>query len=379
MKNIGIELAPSHAYGRAFAEGVAEYAAGRDQWRLKPLTQTTLNPSNINNYDGIILRLFGNRVENLARNAGVPVVDIYCERERNFAAQIHSDYDACGRIAAEFFLSRGFRNFGWCGIGGIIFSDTNQNAFRSALSAKGLKVDCYNCPGELNEKITSTTPDRMPDARAIKKWLRQLKLPAAVLCCNDHRAYQVMQCALEIDLRIPEDIALLGCDNDTLLCSFAPIPLSSIDPDARRHGHDAARLLDAIMRERAKERPHKMVLVPPKTLIKRASTETIPQDLPWLATLLLFIERNLASRISASDVFKQAGYSSTYVERIFRRELGCSIHQYLENERLRKAISLIKSGNLMIKQIAAECGFSSPQYFCRVFKTRYGHSPGAVS
>ena len=375
MKTVGVELVTSNAYARGFAEGVAEYALTKSDWQLRSISQDSLTAANIGNFDGIILRLLNARIEKLAKSAGVRIVDIYGDHPRPGIAQIMTDNTAIGTLAVDFFLKRGYVNFGWCGIAGISFSDEPGAAYAQRLAASGYGVHRYECSPELYERIADGVPERFPDSKRLARWLKEIPKPAAIFCCNDHRAFQVMSVARMIGITIPEEISLLGIDNDTLLCSFTPVALSSIDPDAKRLGFAAARLLDATMKNPPRNRHHRPLRIPPIKLVERESTAYIPQSAKWLSEALLYIEKHLASGVSTRDIVRLSGKSSTFVERVFREKFKSSVQRYIMSCRIRKAQELLQEGNLLVKQIAAECGYRSVQYFCRDFKSATGHAP----
>ena len=375
MKTVGVELVTSNAYARGFAEGVADYALTKSDWQLRSISQDSLTTANIGNFDGIILRLLNDRIEKLAKSAGVRIVDIYGDHPRPGIAQILTDNATIGNMAADFFLKRGYVNFGWCGIAGISFSDEPGAAYTQRLTASGHAVHRYECSPELYERIADGVPERCPDSKRLARWLKAIPKPAAIFCCNDHRAFQVMSVARMIGIAIPEEISILGIDNDTLLCSFTPVALSSIDPDAKRLGFAAARLLDATLKNPPCNRLHRPLRIPPRKLVERESTAYIPQSSKWLSEALLYIEKHLASGISTRDIVRLSGKSSTFVERIFKKKFGTSVQRYIMFCRIHKAQDLLQEGSLLVKQIAAECGYKSVQYFCRDFKSATGHSP----
>ena len=374
---IGIEVAPEHAFGRAFVEGVSAYAANHRNWKLKAIQQEDLNATLFRSCDGIIARLFGERTERLALSNRIPIVDIGYERPRKGIAQVCSDEAAAGRLAAELAISRTYRNFGYCGINAISYSDRCYAGYAKRISEAGFSVFKYTCPSKLaGQKVfDSGTPYKTPDAIILKRWLKSLPKPIVVFCCNDHRAYQVMTTALKAGFRIPEEIGILGCDNDTMLCSFAQTPISSIDPDAAKVGYTAARVLDALMQNLPKHKSHPPILIPPKGIVERDSTQFVPIEPKWLSDAILLVERELSAGVSAEDVFRISGHSPPHVEKVFKAKLRCSVQNYITGMRMRKATALLRTGNLSTKEIAAACGYASPQYFCRVFKTKFGTSP----
>ena len=197
----------------------------------------------------------------------------------------------------------------------------------------------------------------------------------AVFCCNDLRAIQLQQVAREIGLRVPEDVAILGVDNDTILCSFAEIPTSSIDPNAFQVGYDAARILRAMLLKMPERKAHKIRYVRSGRLIERSSTELMPIDPPWLGDILMHIERNMRRPVSTSEIFELSGRSSTAVENAFRNKLHTSVQAYITSVKMREAKRLLADPSLRISEVAYLCGFSSPQYFCRTFTAAFGLNP----
>ena len=325
-------------------------------------------------FDGIIARILDDATAERLAKTGLPIVDVFCQKPRTGLASVESDHRAIGRMARAFFESRGFANFGYCGMPGIAFSDKRQDAFvdndthiftprQSMFRGKG---DFYT------DRI-----DRLPDRPALKKWLLSLPKPIGVFCCNDLRAIQLEQVALKCGLNVPKDVAILGVDNDTMLCSFAEVPLSSIRPNSFKVGYDAARILSAVMTRQADGRPHKIHSVPPGELVERMSTEFMPVNPPWLGKVLIHIETNMRRPIGAREIFDLAERSSTYVEQVFKDKLGKSVQAYVTAVKMREAKRLLGDGRLRISEIAYQCGFASPQYFCRTFTAHFGKSPKA--
>lgn len=379
MKHIGVEIAAEHGFGRAFLEGVSDYAALKSDACLHSVSQDHLPTTRaLARMDGLILRLFGNAFERRIRAARLPTVDIYGAIPRPGIARVHGDYAKIGQMAAEFFLARGYASIAWCGIRGAYFSDRTKAEFADRVRRAGADFFPYDCSPTLARSIDFNAPDRIPDEREIVAWLHTLPKPCAVYCCNDHRAYQVMHLAGVRGFSIPDEIAILGTDNDSTICAFADTPISSIDPDAFRIGRTAARVLDALMSEPAADRHHRSILIPPKCLIERQSTQHIPVSPRWLSRALLSIHQNLAAGISAGDVVRLSGFSAPVVERVFEERFGMSVIGYLTEERMKLAKKLLKTTDLQAKAVAAACGYASQQYFCRVFRTRYGQSPRQI-
>ena len=376
---VGVEVVPSVAFGRSFVEGVSRYAIEQKNWRLVALQQGNLSVDAFKRLDGAILRIFDDKTENAIKAAGIPAVDVFCAKPRMGIAQVTTDEEAAGRMAAEFFVKRGFKNFGCCGVNGYAYSDTILDAFMERVAEAGFSTSRYECPPRFNGKdiIDGSTPYHTPDAASVRKWLRRLPKPVAVFCCNDHRAYQVMDTAHKADIGIPNEIAIMGCDNDTMLCAFAPVPISSVDSDAVGLGYAAARTLNAMMREKPADKIHRTVRFPPRGIVERESSEFAPVGPAWLSDALLMIEKNLSRGIAAEQIFEMSRYSPPHVEKVFKANLGVTVQTYITNSRMKMALSLLREGKLSTKEIAAACGYASPQYFCRVFKAHFSVTPSS--
>ena len=362
----------SRAYGRAMIGGVAAYAQELHDWILRPLTVEDAFTPRLKEFDGVIARVADDRLGERLSRSGLPAVDVFCQKVRPGIAGVDSDHRRIGQMAKELFRRRRFTNTAFCGIPGTAFSDARAAAFASATT----HVYDWQPPKPLDEsQFFAERADRTPDARHLKRWLKGLPKPVAVFCCNDLRAIQLQQAAREIGLRVPEDVAILGVDNDTILCSYAEVPTSSIDPNAFQVGYDAARILRAMMNRKPASRPHRIRFVRPGPLIERSSTELMPIEPKWLGGILIHIERNMRRPISASELFRISGRSSTCVENTFRSKLGISAQAYITNVKLREAKRLLADTSLRISEIAYRCGFSSPQYFCRTFTAAFGINP----
>ncbi len=380
MKQIAVMIETSRAYGRALMEGVAAYAQQAGDWKLRSLAHGRITATTLRAYDGLIIRLADRRIAAAIKATKLPAVDVYGDNPRPQDARLpvaDGNHRLTGEMAADFFLKRGFRNFAWCGVNGLNFSDERGRGFCEALEDRGITPVRYTRPRRIRSDSSlfyDERLDRIPDAAELTKWLQSLPRPTAVFCCHDYRAYQLMLVASDLGIRIPHELAILGVDNDTTLCSFAPVPISSIDPNAFQIGFTAARMLQEAMDGRRGP----SAAVEPSRIVERESTEFIPVETPWLSTALMFIEKNYPRGISAADVIRRAGKSSTYAERIFRQKTGLSIQSYLTRARMSEAVRLLSTTDLMVKEIAGRCGYRSAQYFCRAFTAYHGHRPLSV-
>ena len=399
MKKIAVMIETSRAYGRALMEGIAAFAQEAGDWKLRSLPNERITAEQLGDYDGLILRLADAETTQEITRAHLPAIDVYgdrpqtspqgpkgdCpQRAKGDCPQIpiaDGDHEKIGKMAANFFIKRGFRNFAWCGIDGLTFSDRRGDAFCREIAAGGFEPLRYRRPRRIRADSSlfyDERLDRIPDATELARWLGSVPKPTAVFCCHDYRAYQLMLVASDLKIRIPEELSILGVDNDTTLCAFAPVPLSSIDPNAFKVGYSAARMLQAILTDPPRDKVHHAHAVNPVGIVERESTEFIPTDPSWLSQALIFIEKNFSRGISAVDVIRLVGKSSTYVERIFKQKTTLSVQAYITRVRMAEAERLLTTTDLMIKEISYRCGYRSAQYFCRAFTAFHGHRPLSV-
>jgi len=207
-------------------------------------------------------------------------------------------------------------------------------------------------------------------------WLKGLPPQTAIFCATDLRAYQVIKLSQKIGRNVPDDLVVMGVDNDTVLCACAMPSITSIDPDAFGIGYAAARFLNAAIKSGARAlKPHPIFHVKPRGIVERESTAMYPVKPEWFARALEYVDANMASPVSSIDLAQAAGVSQTALTKAFRRTFGVSAGGYILETKMREAERLLNEGELLVKQVAARIGFSSVQYFSRTYKLHFGKAP----
>ena len=374
MRTIAIMVENSRAYGRAMIEGIASFAQDGRDWILRPFSVEEAFSTRLKDFDGVIARIADERLAARLVRSGIPTVDVFCQSVYPGIAGVDSDHDSIGRLARNFFRTRGFRHLAFCGIPGAAFSHRREKAFSD--KETHVYAGLLDQPTDESQFFAERV-DRIPDKRQLKAWIKSLPRPVAIFCCNDLRAIQLQQVIRECGLRVPADIAILGVDNDTIACSFAEVPISSINPNSFEIGRAAARILGAMLVKKAAKRHHRIHSVKPGEITERTSTEFMPIDPPWLGQVLMHIEKNMRRPIPAAEIFALSERSSTFVENVFKAKLGMPVQAYVTSVKMREARRLIDNPSLRISEIGDLCGFSSPQYFCRTFAATFGMSPRA--
>ena len=377
---VALFIETSRAYGRGLCLGIADYVRGHGEWNYL-IQERDLRggiPEWLEKWDGdgILCRLSDPMLAELFANADCPVVDLYGQIRHPRIPFLDTDATAVADMAARFFINSAFSNFAFCGFPGLWFSDDRQAAFERAVGRFGAGPCIYQPPVSRNvtdvARRESLHPAGSPELAA---WIRSLPPRTAILACNDVRARQLIQTAARIGRRIPEDLAVMGVDDDRLICELSSPRLTSIRPDTHALGYTAAHWLQQLME--GKKLPYTSLLLPPVQITERASTDTVASDDPVLVKALRFIRDHAHERIDATRVIEHVGLARSSVETRFRSAIGRTIKAEITRARVSRAAVLLRETSLNLEEIAHACGFATSSHFLRIFKKEKGLTPGS--
>lgn len=304
------------------------------------------------------------------RRRRIPVVDLTLDRPDVRLPRVSGDHAAFGRAAARHFQEKGFRHAAW-------YSTvwTNVHALRF-----GGFAEAWSGEPPRRWVLAENVPARDFDdwnvfTRRLGDHLRAAPRPLAVLTYDDADAARLLAAARAADLNVPDDVAVMGIGNDTVICENQPVPLSSVGHDLERNGYEGAALLDRIMNgEPAPARP---VLIPPNGIVARRSTDTVAAANPAIRQALHYIHAHLADPFGAPEIATELGLSRVRLDRLFAAELGHSVGKEILARRLAEAKRLLADDGLTIAQVAARTGFCTPAYFTNTFRRETGIPPRA--
>jgi LacI family transcriptional regulator len=331
----------------------------------------------LNRFDGFIIRATNEKLVKTFTATQKPVIDLFEEMTSSPFVRIMQDPVAIGQMALRHFLHHHFSTFGFFGHEGVVYSDIRREAFVDALRPHGKKCFVYKTPASIvrnfeNDVMRFEKYTVGHEKRSIISYLKKIPKPIAVFCSNDLRAHQLITVCREVGIKVPTEVAVLGVDNDEMLCTFSSPSISSINPNAQGIGRKAAQTLSEMMDG---HRVEPIIRIKPTELVPRASTEIFPLDPPWLSNALIFINSNVHRNLSAADVYRQVARSHTVVNNAFRSALGSTVSKEIAAARLREAHRLITQTKLPFAAVSKLSGFSSVQYFTRSFTAAYGESP----
>jgi len=377
-KQIGLLIERSRAFGRTLCEGIITFPQER-QWELRYLAMNDITPRHLAEYDGFIARVTTETIAEALAATRKPVVDVFYNLPNYGFSIVKERHDLIGSLAAEHFLDRHFKNFAYCPFGVGKTSVYCRTAFLHRLRRKGFSCAVFASATEIAYQPSDSEiiVDRMTaprDAKNLGRWIRQLPKPVAVFCPDDLRAWQMLETCQKLGFRVPDEIAVLGLDNDILICGGTRPMLSSIDPNTLKIGNVAAETLERLMTTNVKDPLVRQV--PPLGVVTRASTEVYPITPPWLSDALVFINRQAKNRISAADVFAHLGRSHTLVSRAFSNVLHTTVQKEISRVRLETACDLLRTTAYSLEEIARLSGYSTYTYFMQSFKSALHQPPG---
>lgn len=372
MDLIVISLIPAAAYDDGVLRGIARTARATGGWRFRVSPYHPRQTADLLREwkpAGVIGRVF-NEVAVAAVENRIPAVNVSNNLGPVPIPRVGLDDAEIGRLAARYFLDRGFRNLGFVTAyptGGM--SIERHQGFCEVLGDAGI------CPyiGPVSAGSGEATSVDVP--APLLGWVRSLPRPAAVFACNDLVAQDVSEACRVAEIAVPEDIAILGVDNSELRCEVNFPPLSSIAVGGPRVGREAARLLAELMD--GKLPPVSPMLFPPEGVITRQSTDVLAIDEPDLAAAVRYIREHAHEPIRVRDVLDEVPVARRVLEQQFRRILGRSPLDEIHRVRIQRARELLSTTDMPIPEVAAACGLSSRERLNVLFRKLTGHTPAA--
>jgi LacI family transcriptional regulator len=371
--HVALMIETAGAYGRNLLEGITRYLRMHRPWSifLERRELDSVEPRWLESWqgDGILTRWSSDEVVAAFGQCDAAIVDLSGRRGLFGPPRIHCDDLAIGRLAAEHLMERGLRTFGFCGFEGELWASRRRDGFRAALRRAGFGCAVYESswPG-LGGKLARDHHEQ------IAEWLVSLVRPVGVLAGNDMRGFEVLDACRSAGLTVPDEVAVIGVDDDTLLCQLCDAPLSSVIPNTQHIGYEAAALLDLLMeggRPGFKERR-----IAPLGVATRMSTDVMAVEDTAFAFARRFIHEHACHGITVDDVLQGVPLSRMTLERRFRKYLGHSPHAEIRAVQLGRAKQLLAETSHAIHRIAQLVGFEYPEYFNVVFKREVGLSPG---
>jgi len=373
-RRIGLYIDLLAAHGRGIFMAVASYAhvvgwtlVHRYPWSHGEFDVAVYGPSDLGamgEIDGLIASCHDRKSEDVVLSLNVPTVNISSVRADPLFPSVLTDNVAVGRMAARHLLERGLRHFAFLQSVPTHWFETRRRAFTDAIREAGYEPHVLVMPPDVTGQARR---------RTIARWLRRLPLPVGLAVLQDVSALEVQSICRDVGLAIPEQVALLSCDDDPLIERLAEPPISSIRLDLERQGYLAARMLDDLLNGRPI--PDKPPVVAPLAVATRVSTDILAIDEPDVRHALRFIREHASEPLTVQDVLAAVPLSRRPLEKRFRRVLGRTILDEIHRIKVERAKQMLIDTKLTVAQIAEACGITSPARFSIIFRAVEGMSP----
>ena len=368
LRKVALVFETTNAYARALLIGIGDYVLSHGPWSIHfaELGAHDNPPAWLEKWDGdgVVFRGESKRIARVIERLSIPKIDLTPSRLLAASPWVKSDDAAVAHLAAQHFLERGFREFAYCGDARFSWSHRRGDRFGQLVRSANYVCHHYQPP--------RSVPNSDAEVDAIASWLTSLPKPVGVFACYDNRGQQVLEACRRARLAVPEEVAVLGVDNDEVLCVLSPPPLSSVILNARRAGWEAAALLSLMMNgETVPAEPH---LIPPVGIATRQSSDILAIGDGRIAAALRYIREHACEGIRVSDVLRHCPMARRALEERFRQFLGRTPRQEILRVQLNRVKDLLVGTELPIGEIAARAGFNAEQ-LSAVFKKEHGLAP----
>ncbi|MEY2599654.1 MAG: Xylose operon regulatory protein [Verrucomicrobiota bacterium] len=368
---VAILVETSREYGRGLLRGIMRYQQEHGPWSVF-FTPQGLNeppPPWLARWkgDGILARINSPQMAQTILKTGLPAIDLRGALYRTNLPVIGIDNRRIIQMAMEHFLARGFRRFAFCGTppGEHRYQDERCDVFMQSVRALGMECAVFEHP----RRAVSWEQDQ----RNLMRWLSRLPKPVALMTCHDDRGQQVLNACLRAHIPVPDQIAVLGVDNDEFLGNLCTPPLSSVDVDASQIGYAAAAMLEALMRGEAPRDP--WVLLPPRGIVERRSTSVLAIEDTHMALAARVLRENACSPLTVQEAFRQIPLSRSAAYRRYRKLFPTPPKRQQFLERMARACELLKETMLPVAEVARKLGYQESKYFIAVFRAHTGTTP----
>jgi len=371
VKRIILVLAENSSYGREVAKGVHSYSAKNRDWDI--FYEAALDEFVVQNLrlildkwgaDGAIGQLHDERLTRLLFDKGIPTVNV---SENSTIAQptVQTSIPAIASLATKYFLDKGLRNLAYCGTNWGKATNELMQCFCNVAGKAGMACQTLS--------VTERT-GWVVDSDKISQWLHRLPKPVGVLVPNDYCGRNLAWLCCRFGIRVPGEVAILGCGNDDLECWLSRPPLSSVIRPARRIGLEAAALMDGIMANRILPPIKPMFLAPPG-IVERQSTSILKIVDPQVAAAVRFIHEHAREAITVEDVLKIVRLSRSALDQRFLKLLGRTPRAEINRVRIAHAKEMLADPGLKITSIATRSGFGYYPRFRQLFRKETGLTP----
>ena len=366
----------TESFAHKFLAGIVDYSRRKEQWIVRRMPTTYKEKIGIPGViriakewevDAVVGQFEPTDDLDLFHENGILVLAQDYKQRFPSVPNVTGDYLGTGRMAARFFLDRGFRNFGFFGFNDVCWSDERCDGFRREVEAAGYGSSFYTYRMQEIEMVWYYQRNRL------REWLQMIPKPIAILACDDNQGANLIEACHSAGIRIPSEVSVMGVDNDETLCSLGSATLSSILVDIEEGGRQTAALIERMVADPSL--PAQDVVLQPVKIVGRMSTAAFATDDQQILKAILFIHRNVKRKISVRDVMTEAALSRRLLERRFKDVTGKTLYEYITELKLKYFAEQLQETDEQVMSIALSMGENDTKSIARRFKQIYGCTP----
>lgn len=368
MKKIVLLIESSREFGRQLLIGIARYSRINGPWSFYK-EQTGLKSSipRLTSWkpDGIIMR--NSMIKRELLKLKIPTIlalhDSSCPKD---LPVIKTDSRAIAKTASDHFIEKGFKNFAYCGFDNFEWSRERKDFFQKFNDDAGFQTHIYKLPRKIKKH------DWEIEQRHVSQWINSLPKPVGIMACNDDRGQHILEVCKLIGLKVPDDVSVIGVDNDPMICELGDPPLTSIALNVESAGYQSAKLLDELLS--GGKMKGQQIIVSPTHIVQRQSSDIFAVNDLDIANALKFIRDNARNKILVDDVVKITCLSRRTLEQRFRELFHRSVYDEIRSVRVELISKLLIETDMPISQITSLFTFTDAEHISRYFKKVKGIS-----
>ncbi len=367
----------SEVYARQLLRGIVQYSKEHEPWVLCKMPHPYRERNGLEGVlawalkwkaDAIIAQFRpGDEVEMFSRHGIIPVAQDFISRFHGIP-NITGAHRQAGKMGAAYFIRKGFRHFAFYGIKDVVWSEERCEGFREELKRKRLDESFYAYsyvdPGDL----------WFYESDVLIEWLKTLPKPVAIMACDDNQGHHIIEACKQSGIQVPEQIAVLGVDNDESVCTLSDPPLSSLCQAVEKGGYDTAALIDRLIRRKGKTEPGDITVLPTH-IVTRRSSDIYATDDRYMATVLTYIHQHSDRRVPVEELVALVPLSRRLLELRFKETTGLPVYTYALHLRMEKFAQQLIGSKAPIVEIAARMGLTDYKNVARQFRQIKGCSP----
>jgi Transcriptional regulators len=366
----------SEEYAKGLLKGIVQYSKEHESWVLckMPLSyrelyevEGVLDWAKKWKADGIIAQFYNTDNVKIFKENGIAAIAQDFKERFVDIPNITGAHKLAGKMGAEYFLKKGFKHFAFYGFTGIVWSEERCEGFKEELSKYKLDRHFYEYRNLESKGLW------FYESEPLIEWLKNLPKPIAMMACDDNQGHHITEVCKQCGIKIPEEISILGVDNDEAICTLSDPPLSSIHQAVEKGGYETARLLEKMIED--PQADYDDVVVYPTHIVTRQSTDIYATEDKYISIVLRYIHQNIHKKLSVSDIAGLVPLSRRLLENRFKQVTSFPIYSYIFHLRMEKLAEKLLETTEPIADITMEMGFPNYKNISRQFKAIKGCTP----